>query len=38
MRKITILHKLSYYSDYRIIRVSHDRGFTVPLICGEEIS
>ena len=29
MWKITILRKLSYHSDYRIIGVSHDRGFTV---------
>src|SRR2546423_565595 len=29
MWKITILRKLSYHSDYRMIRVSHDRGFTV---------
>jgi hypothetical protein len=32
MGKITILRKLSYHSDYRIIGVSHHRGFTVFII------
>jgi len=32
MGKITILRKLSYHSDYRMIGVSHHRGFTVPSV------